>query len=237
MYLILNSTNRIVDISSQAQFVRRQANKVIVGCTQDKADAIYSANTDTFYPLDPIGYIGDGYTLREVEAVPDEVVAGYYFYHADEFYTTEDELSKLVLARAEADVLPAASVTFVHLAESGAFDATTIAEHSVMFAPYVPAIPYTAGQIRIDPADGILYKCITSHGAEHASDAPRTKNNLWERIADPGDEWPEWFPASGVFDQWMKGSKCTHKSVRYTSNVDNNVWEPGTTGAPWTEVA
>lgn len=236
MYLILNHAGRIVDISEEARHVRRQENGVVIGCEQKDADAIYSANTDAFYPIEPTGYIGDGHVLAAVKKVPPEVVAGYYFYHNGEFYSTEQELEKLAQAKAMADAVPVASLVFVHLAETEAFDATTIAEHSGLFESYVPGIAYKVGQIRLDPADGILYKCITAHDAEHATDKPLKKNNLWQRIANPADEWPEWFQATGVFDQWMKDDKCTHNGKKYTSDVDNNVWEPGTANAPWTEV-
>lgn len=107
MYLILNHAERIVDVSEEARYVRRQDNGVIVGCAEKDADAIYSANTDCFYPLEPTGYIGDGHTLVEIETVPEEVTVGYYFYHAGEFYTTEEELQKLRLANAEANRLEA----------------------------------------------------------------------------------------------------------------------------------
>ena len=40
MYLILNHAERIVDISEEARYVKRQENGVIVGCAQEDADAI-----------------------------------------------------------------------------------------------------------------------------------------------------------------------------------------------------
>ena len=110
MYLILNHAGRIVDISEEARHVRRQQNGVVIGCEQKDADAIYSANTDAFYPIEPTGYIGDGHTLVKVKKVPPEVVAGYYFYHNGEFYSTEQELEKLARANAEADLVPVASL-------------------------------------------------------------------------------------------------------------------------------
>ena len=138
----------------------------------------------------------------------------------------------------EAAQQSAAALMFVTMAESGdTFDATTLGEHAALFDDYVPAAPYKAGQIRVCPYDRVLYKCITAHGAEHATDKPLADNNLWQRVADPADEWPDWFPASGVFDQWMKDSKCTHMGKRWISSVNHNVWEPGTTGAPWTEAS
>jgi hypothetical protein len=137
----------------------------------------------------------------------------------------------------EQQIASAAPLMFVALSQQGAFDATTLAEHSTLFEPYVPGIGYAEGHIRIDAKhDGVLYKCITAHDAEHATDSPLSGSTLWQRIADPAEEFPDWFPATGVFDQWMDGDKVALAGKRWVSTVDNNVWEPGTTGAPWKEV-
>lgn len=99
MYLVLNCAERIVDISAEAQYVRRQENGVVIRCPEEKADAIYSANTDCFYPLEPTGYISDGHSLIEVKEVPEEVTAGYYFYHAGEFSITDEDKAALEKAK------------------------------------------------------------------------------------------------------------------------------------------
>lgn len=95
MYLITNSANLIVEICEHPCYVRRQANGVVVLSEQDKADAIYSNDSNTFWPTQQVGYLCDRHTLVEVESVPAEVVAGFYFYHAGEFYTTEKNLAAL----------------------------------------------------------------------------------------------------------------------------------------------
>ena len=95
MYLITNSANLIVEICEHPCYVRKQANGVVVLSEQDKADAIYSNDSNTFWPTQQVGYLCDRHTLVEVERVPAEVVAGFYFYHAGEFYTTEKNLAAL----------------------------------------------------------------------------------------------------------------------------------------------
>lgn len=95
MYLIITSTKRIAGICTQARYVRRQSNGVVVLCESEQADAIYADDTNTFYPTARVGYLSESHSLVEVDAVPAGVVAGYYFYHAGEFYTTEDNLSAL----------------------------------------------------------------------------------------------------------------------------------------------
>ena len=95
MYVILNSNKLIVEICKRPRYVRRQNNGIVILCTPEDADAIYSDDSDTFWPLKSVGYLCDEYTLVEVEEIPASVVAGYYFYHAGEFYTTQENLTAL----------------------------------------------------------------------------------------------------------------------------------------------
>jgi len=125
-----------------------------------------------------------------------------------------------------------AALMFVMTAEtSNIFDNTTLSEHFDLFDRWVQGISYKAGQIRLDGLNGILYKCLVDHGAEHATTYPSNAPTLWGRIADPKDEFPAWFPYSGVNDAWMIGDKCTHNGKKYVSVVDYNVWEPGVVGS------
>lgn len=68
MYLITNSANLIVEICEHPCYVRRQANGVVVLSEQDKADAIYSNDSNTFWPTQQVGYLCDRHTLVEVES-------------------------------------------------------------------------------------------------------------------------------------------------------------------------
>ena len=99
MYLITNSANLIVEICEHPCYVRKQANGVVVLSEQEKADAIYSNDSNTFWPIETVGYLCDSHTLVEVESIPQNVVAGYYYYHAGEFYTTEASLAALAKAK------------------------------------------------------------------------------------------------------------------------------------------
>ena len=129
----------------------------------------------------------------------------------------------------------AASIIFVTLAEKDAmFDNTTLGEHASLFDNWQANTGYTRGQIRLD--EGVLYKCSAAHGAERAQTPPSQSPKLWRRVADPSDEWPEWFPYSGAADAWVKGSKCSHKGKHYESLVDFNVWPPDDASA-WEPVS
>ena len=95
MYLILNSEYKVMDICEVAKYVRRQSNGIVVSRPQDDAEAIYSDDSNTFYPIERTGFVADGHTLVQVDSVPDGVVAGYYYYRNGEFYTSDRELDKL----------------------------------------------------------------------------------------------------------------------------------------------
>lgn len=95
MYLILNSEYKVMDICEVAKYVRRQSNGIVVSCPQDDAEAIYSDDSNTFYPIERTGFVAEGHTLVQVDSVLDGVVAGYYYYRNGEFYTSDRELDKL----------------------------------------------------------------------------------------------------------------------------------------------
>lgn len=95
MYLIINSEYKILDVSNISRYVRRQSNGIVVSCPQDDAEAIYSDDSNTFYPIERTGFVAEGHTLVQVDSVPDGVVAGYYYYRNGEFYTSDRELDKL----------------------------------------------------------------------------------------------------------------------------------------------
>lgn len=45
------------------------------------------------------------------------------------------------------------------------------------------------------------------------------------------EEWPEWYRWLGIGpNPWQNGSKCTHNGKKWVSQVDNNIWEPGSRG-------
>lgn len=78
-----------------------------------------------------------------------------------------------------------------------------------------------------------LYRCLQSHTSQ-ADWNPTAAVSLWVEIADPTEEWPEWKQPTGAHDAYAQGAKVSHNGKKWTSNVENNVWEPGVYG--WTEV-
>lgn len=80
--------------------------------------------------------------------------------------------------------------------------------------------------------EGTLYKCVQAHTSQ-ADWTPPATPALWTAVSL--DEYPAWVQPTGAHDAYGKGDKVTHNGKRWTSDVDNNTWEPGVYG--WTEVA
>lgn len=122
-------------------------------------------------------------------------------------------------------------ITFVTMAEAGSIDAVTAAEHAELFQEWAYPIAYTVGQIR--RYKGVLYKCVQAHNST-ANYTPDTAVSLWSKTSDPAEEWPEWSQPVGAHDAYSIDAKVSHNGKHWTSDVANNVWEPGVYG--WTEV-
>lgn len=138
------------------------------------------------------------------------------------------------LASRLASVQSASAVAFVALCEVGTLDTVTASEHADLFTPWAYPIAYTVGQLRRH--NGVLYKCVQEHTSQ-ADWTPDTAVSLWSVAADPAEEWPAWSQPVGAHDAYAKGAKVSHNGKHWTSNVDSNVWEPGTAGTEnlWTE--
>ena len=228
MYLILNSENKILNISRMARYVYRQPNGIVVLCGAEKAEAIYSDDSNAFYPIERAGFVADSHTLVQVDSVPDGVVAGYYYYKDGEFYTSERELEEL----AKAQGADAGSLAFVALAKEGKFDDTTITEHANQFGGWQSGVSYL--QNDIVNYGGKLYRCLQAYTSQ--SDwAPDAAASLWVEIGDLTAEYPEWSQPLGSFDAYPLGAKVSHAGKHWTSTIDSNVWEPGVYG--WEEAS
>lgn len=133
-----------------------------------------------------------------------------------------------------AEIARATSIAFVVMAETGQIDDTTAIENAGQFAAWAYPIQYTEGQIRRDPLDGNLYR--VNKGQGHTSQQgwnPSLTPALWSKIGDPAEEWPAWSQPLGAHDAYSAGDKVSHKGKHWTSDLDGNVWEPGTYG--WSE--
>lgn len=66
--------------------------------------------------------------------------------------------------------------------------------------------------------------------------------NVWEpgvsgwRLAVTEGEVPAWQQPTGAHDSYNLGDITAHADHVWQSTADGNVWEPGSTGAPWTDL-
>lgn len=77
-----------------------------------------------------------------------------------------------------------------------------------------------------------LYEAIQAHTSQ-ADWRPDVASSLWKKYRDYGIIEP-WVQPQGAHDAYPLGVTVSHNGSNWTSDVDNNVWEPGV--SQWTEV-
>ena len=170
------------------------------------------------------------YLLTDANHAEGVAYRGMPYLFADGTIVCEVDAGETVRSSNEA-----VGVAFVTLAEAGNIDAVTASEHTELFAPWACPVAYKTGNIR--ERNGKLYKCLQDHTSQETW-TPEDSPSLWAGISDPAEEWPEWSQPVGSTDAYAKGAKVSHNGKHWTSNVDANVWEPGTAGTEnlWIEV-
>lgn len=76
-----------------------------------------------------------------------------------------------------------------------------------------------------------LYRCEQSHTSQDDWTPDKTPA-LWTVVSL--DEYPEWVQPTGVQDAYALNAKVSHKGDHWTSDYDNNTWEPSVFG--WSKV-
>lgn len=76
-----------------------------------------------------------------------------------------------------------------------------------------------------------LYRCVQTHTSQAGWEPDKTPA-LWTVVSL--DEWPEWVQPTGVQDAYALNAKVSHKGDHWTSDYDNNTWEPSVFG--WSKV-
>lgn len=91
---------------------------------------------------------------------------------------------------------------------------------------------YTTGQ-RLQH-NSVLYSVLQDHTSQ-ADWTPDVAPSLFAKVLIPDpDDVPAWEQPDST-NPYSAGDKVTHNGKTWTSDIDNNVWEPGVYG--WTEVA
>lgn len=88
---------------------------------------------------------------------------------------------------------------------------------------------YTAGKKL--QRNGVLYKVLVTHESQ-PDWTPEDAPSLFAKVLVIPGEILEWEQPDST-NPYMKGDKVRHLNSTWTSDVDNNVWEPGVFG--WTK--
>lgn len=124
------------------------------------------------------------------------------------------------------------SIVFVKMAESGELDDITISEHPSVFVEWNEN--WTGKMGTIVSEGGNLYRSIHDVTNTAQNTRPSQTPSMWTRVADPGEEFPEWIQPIGAHDAYDLGDKVSHDGKHWESTANNNVWMPGVYG--WEEV-
>jgi len=100
-----------------------------------------------------------------------------------------------------------------------------------MFPKWTPRAYEMGERVRYQ---GVLYKCVQAH-PQNETYTPDAAVSLWAEVLN--DEIREWVQPDST-NPYMKGDKVTHNGKVWESQIDYNVYEPGTFGTEtlWTEV-
>ena len=50
------------------------------------------------------------------------------------------------------------------------------------------------------------------------------------------EEWPEWVQPTGAHDAYNKGDKVSDEGKHWISEMDGNIWKPGTVAGAWSKI-
>ena len=100
-----------------------------------------------------------------------------------------------------------------------------------LFPSWKPDTDYVKGD-RVREGEN-LYKLIPDTHHSQADWPPHLTPAIWNQIADPSIEWPEWVQPLGAHDAYPNGAKVSHNGKHWVSNIDANIYEPGVYG--WEE--
>ena len=77
-----------------------------------------------------------------------------------------------------------------------------------------------------------LYRCIQPHTTQDDW-TPDITPALFVKISL--DEYPQWRQPTGAHDAYNKGDKVSDEGKHWISEIDGNVWKPGTVAGAWRE--
>lgn len=83
MYILLNRANKVVDILPEARYTKLLSERgIVIACEETEGTGIIGSDCNTHYTLirtDTQNSL-DAVNVYELESIPSEVIAGYYYY-------------------------------------------------------------------------------------------------------------------------------------------------------------
>lgn len=120
---------------------------------------------------------------------------------------------------------------------SGSYDGETVYEFPELFKQWSgDGVEYVEG-VKV-AYDGDVYRVLTTHTSQRQW-TPKDAPSLFAKCLNPDPSViPEWEQPTST-NPYMRGDKVRHVGKIWVSLIDNNVWEPGTTGTEtlWEEEA
>lgn len=83
--------------------------------------------------------------------------------------------------------------------------------------------------------NGTVYKVLQAHISQ-PDWTPAAAPSLFAKVLTDPDEILPWEQPDST-NGYSKGAKVTYLGKTWQSTADNNVWVPGSVGAPWIEVS
>ena len=106
----------------------------------------------------------------------------------------------------------------------------TLIDNKAAFPLWSVGIQVAAGQILRYNDD--IYRVIQPHTTQ--SDwTPDKVPALFVKISL--EEYPQWVQPTGAHDAYNKGDKVSDEGKHWISEIDGNVWKPGTVAGAWRE--
>ena len=106
----------------------------------------------------------------------------------------------------------------------------TLIDNKAAFSPWRAGLQVTIGQILRYNDD--IYRVNQSHTTQDDW-TPDITPALYTKISL--EEYPQWVQPTGAHDAYNKGDKVSDEGKHWISEIDGNVWKPGTVAGAWRE--
>lgn len=86
MYILLNRENVVVDILSEARYIKLQSsNGIVVACEEEEGTGVIGSDSDTHYTLVKADVLNqpNAVTVLELETIPSDVIPNYSKYNQE----------------------------------------------------------------------------------------------------------------------------------------------------------